>query len=388
MDFGLTDEQRMILETVREFVTRELLPLEAEAQRAELDGRSFPGPSDIRRLQQRAKTAGLWGLLTPEEYGGANLGLLMTALISMETSKALVPFSYGGYADNILYSGNAEQKQRYLVPTIEGERTSCFALTEPDTGSDATNIQMPAVRDGSDWVLNGRKVFITNGVEADFAIVFAVTDKGKAHQGGVTAFLVDRAMGWTSQPIQTMGAWRPAEITFDGVRVPCDNVLGEVGNGFQLAMAWIGQGRIIIPARAIGQAQRLLEMALEYSRQRVAFGRPIAEYQAIQWMLADSAVEIEQAKWLVLNAAWKADQGRDARHEASIAKLAGAGMIWRVVDRVMQIHGGMGYTKEMPIERVMRDVRVYRIYEGTDEIQRRSIARNLLKGHATVGAWG
>ena len=388
MDFGLTNEQRMILGTVREFVTKELLPLEAEAQRAELDGRSFPRPDDIRRLQQRAKTAGLWGLLTPEEYGGANLGLLMTALISMETSKALIPFSYGGYADNILYSGNAEQKERYLVPTIEGERTSCFALTEPDTGSDATNIQMPAIRDGSDWVLNGRKVFITNGLEADFAIVFAVTDKGKAHQGGVTAFLVDRAMGWTSQPIQTMGAWRPAEITFDGVRVPCENVLGEVGRGFQLAMAWIGQGRIIIPARAIGQAQRLLEMALDYSRQRVAFGRPIAEYQAIQWMLADSAVEIEQVKWLVLNAAWKADQGGDARHEASIAKLAGAGMIWRVVDRVMQIHGGMGYTKEMPIERVMRDVRVYRIYEGTDEIQRRSIARNLLKGHATVGAWG
>lgn len=388
MEFGLTDEQRLILATVREFVTRELLPLEAEAQRAELDGRSFPGPGDIRRLQQRAKTAGIWGLLTPEEYGGANLGLLMTALISMETSKALIPFSYGGYADNILYSGNAEQKQKYLVPTIEGDRTSCFALTEPDTGSDATNIQMPAIRDGSAWVLNGRKVFITNGLEADFAIVFAVTDKAKGHQGGVTAFLVDRAMGWTSQPIQTMGAWRPAEITFDGVHVPECNVLGDVGKGFQLAMAWIGQGRIIIPARAVGQAQRLLEMALDYSRQRIAFGRPIAEYQAIQWMLADSAVEIEQVKWLVLNAAWKADQGRDARHEASIAKLAGAGMIWRVVDRVMQIHGGMGYTKEMPIERVMRDVRVYRIYEGTDEIQRRSIARNLLKGHATVGAWG
>src|SRR2546425_9248772 len=387
MEFGLTDEQRMILSTVREFVTKELLPLEAGAQRAELDGRAFPEPGDIRRLQQRAKTAGLWGLLTPEEYGGANLGLLMTALISMETSKALIPFAYGGYADNILYVANAEQRQRYLVPTIEGDRTSCFALTEPDTGSDATNIQMPAVRDRSCWVLNGRKVFITNGLEADFAIVFAVTDKAKGHQGGVTAFLVDRAMGWSSQPIQTMGAWRPAEISFDEVRVPQENVLGDVGKGFQLAMAWIGQGRIIIPARAVGQAQRLLEMALDYSRQRIAFGRPIADYQAIQWMLADSAVEIEQVKWLVLHAAWKADQGGDAPHEASISELAGAGMIWRVVDRVMQIHGGMGYTKEMPIERVMRDGRVYRIYEGKDEIQRRSIARNLLKGHATLRAW-
>ena len=388
MDFGLDNEQRMILATVREFVTRELLPMEAPAQRAELEGRSLLEPADLRRLQQKAKAAGLWGLLTPEEYGGAHLGMLMTALISMETSRALIPFSYGGYADNILYMGNAEQKQRYLVPTIEGDRTSCFALTEPDTGSDATNIQMPAVRDGPDWILNGRKVFITNGLEADFAIVFAVTDKGKGHQGGVTAFLCDRTMGWSSDPIQTMGAWRPAEITFDNVRVPDENVLGEVGKGFQLAMAWIGQGRIIIPARAVGQAQRLLEMALDYARQRIAFGRPIAEYQAIQWMLADSAVEIEQVKWLVLNAAWKADQGGDARHEASIAKLAGAGMIWRVVDRVMQIHGGMGYTKEIPIERVMRDVRVYRIYEGTDEIQRRSIARNLLKGHVTLRAWG
>ena len=372
---------------MREFVTRELLPLEADAQRAELDGRSFPEHVEVRRLQQKARTAGLWGLLTPEEYGGANLGMLMTALISMETSRALIPFAYGGFADNILYVGNAEQKQRYLLPTIEGDRSSCFALTEPDTGSDATNIQMPAVRDGAGFVLTGRKVFITNGLDADYAIVFAVTDKSKGHQGGVTAFLVDRAMGWSSQPIQTMGAWRPAEISFDGVRVPDENVLGEVGQGFPLAMKWIGQGRIIIPARAVGQAQRLLEMAIEYSRQRMAFGHPIADYQAIQWMLADSAVELEQVKWLVLHAAWKADQGGDARHEASMAKLAGAGMIWRVVDRVMQIHGGMGYTKEMPIERVMRDVRVYRIYEGTDEIQRRSIARNLLKGHARLGSW-
>src|ERR1700686_2778915 len=198
MDFGLTDEQRLILGTVREFVTKELVPLEAEAQRAELEGLSFPEPADIRRLQQRAKTAGLWGLLTPEEYGGANLGLLMTSLISMETSRALIPFSYGGHADNILYSSNAEQKQRYLCPPIDGDRTSCFALTQPDTGSDATNIQMPAVRDGSDWVLNGRKVFITNGVQGDLGIVFAATDKAKGHQGGVPPFLCDRAMGWSS----------------------------------------------------------------------------------------------------------------------------------------------------------------------------------------------
>ncbi len=311
----------------------------------------------------------------------------MTALITMETSRALVPFIYGGAADNILYRCTVEQKERYLLPLIEGERVSCFALTEPDTGSDATNIKMPAVRDGSNWVLNGQKVFITNGAEADFAIVFAVTDRDKGYKGGVTAFLVDRSMGWTSRPIQTMGSWGPAELSFEDVRVPGENVLGEVGNGFLLAMEWIGRGRLLVPARALGQAQRLLEMALEYARQRVAFGRPIAEYQAIQWMLADSAVEIEEVRWLVLHAAWKADRSPDARHEVSMAKLAGAEMIWRVVDRVMQIHGGLGYTKEMAIERVMRDVRVYRIYEGTDEIQRRSIARNLLSQKVRIGSW-
>ena len=387
MDFSLSDEQRMILDTVRAFVQKELMPLEAEVQRAELEGRNFPDRPTIRQLQASARKAGLWGLLTPEEFGGANLGYLMTALIVMETAQALVPFVYGGSADNILYQCTPGQRERYLVPTVEGERQSCFALTEPDTGSDATNIKMPAVRDGTDWVLNGQKVFITNGCEADFAIVFAVTDQSKGYRGGVTAFLVDRAMGWTSRRIETMGSWGPAELHFDNVRVPAENVLGELGNGFKLAMAWIGQGRLLIPARAVGQAQRLLEMGRDYARQRIAFGHPIADYQAIQWMLADSAVEIEQVGWLVLSAAWRADQSGDARHAISMAKLAGAEMIWRVADRVLQIHGGTGYTKEMPIERVMRDVRVYRIYEGTDEIQRRSIARNLLERDARIGSW-
>ncbi len=387
MDFALSDEQRMILGTVRQFVQKELLPLEAEIQRAELEGRPFPDRTTIRQLQATARKAGLWGLLTPEEYGGANLGFLMTAMITMETARALVPFIYGGGADNILYQCTPVLRERYLLPTIEGERQSCFALTEPDTGSDATNIKMPAVRDGTNWVLNGEKVFITNGCEADFAIVFAVTDRNKGYKGGVTAFLVDRAMGWTSRRIETMGSWGPAELHFENVRVPAENVLGEVGNGFQQAMAWIGQGRLLIPARAVGQAQRLLEMGREYARQRIAFGHPIADYQAIQWMLADSAVEIEEVGWLVLSAAWRADQSGDARHAISMAKLAGAEMIWRVADRVLQIHGGTGYTKELPIERVMRDVRVYRIYEGTDEIQRRSIARNLLERNAPIGSW-
>jgi acyl-CoA dehydrogenase len=299
-----------------------------------------------------------------------------------------VPFQFGGAADNILFQCDEEQKREYLLPTIAGERRSCFALTEPTAGSDATNIRMTATLDPSgDWVLNGEKIFITNGNEADFAIVFAVNDREKGTRGGITAFLVDRAMGWQSRFVPTMGTWGPARLTFHNVRVPAENVLGEVGYGFRLAMSWIGAGRVTIPARAIGQAERLLQMGIDYAQQRVAFGNPIAEYQAIQWMLADSAVEIESCKWMVLHAAWKQDEGQDIRHEASMAKLAAAQMVNRVCDRILQLHGGMGYTQELPIERLYREVRVYRIFEGTDEIQKRAIARNLLRGYARVGSW-
>ena len=387
MDFGLSDEQKMILDVTREFVRKELLPLEGEVSKAEIQGRTFPDRQTYRELQLKAKSAGLWGLQTPEEYGGANVGSLLTALINMETARALVRFNYGGSADNILQAGNDEQKKRYLIPTIEGERHSCFALSEPDTGSDATNIKTTAVKRNGSWMLNGRKIFISGAEQADFAIVFAVTDKEKRHRGGITAFLVDRDMGWTSSPIPLMSSWSASEVMFDNVCVPDENVLGTVGKGFELAMQWIGGGRLQIPARAVGQAQRLLELGLEYAKQRQAFGSPIADYQAIQWMLADSAVEIEQVKWLTLHAAWKADQGKDVRHEASMAKLSGAQMVWRVADRMLQLHGGMGYTREVPIERVLREVRVYRIFEGTDEIQKRTIARNLIRGHSPISGW-
>jgi acyl-CoA dehydrogenase len=387
MDFALSDEQKMILQTVREFVRRDLAPLLPQVQKAEIRGERFPDRSTTRELQQKAKTAGLWGLLTPDAYGGADLGLLMTCLINIETARSLVSFNYGGSADNILYAGSDEQKQKYLIPTIDGERRSCFALSEPNTGSDATNIQTRAVKDGGDWVINGQKTWISGAHDADFAIVFAVTDPDKRANGGITAFLVDREMGWTEQPIAMMSSWEASDVFFDSVRVPTCNVLGEVGNGFGLAMQWIGQGRVMIPSRAVGQAQALLQMGLDYARQRQAFGQPIGNYQAIQWMLADSAIEIDQVKWSTLHAAWMADCGLDARHYASIAKVSGANMVWKVADRVLQVHGGMGYTRELPVERILREVRVYRIFEGTDEIQKRTIARNLLKDYVRIGDW-
>jgi acyl-CoA dehydrogenase len=388
MDFSLTDEQKMIQQTVRRFVDRELMPLETEVMQSEGKYPTGIEPGIYQDLQHKARELGFWGINTPEEYGGADLGAVMSALIAMEMGRTLVPFTFGGNADNILYHGNEQQKAEYLIPTIEGKRKSCFALTEPGAGSDPSAIRSSAVKDGADWIINGQKVFITGGNEADFAMVFAVTDRDKPPQsGGVTCFLVDRSMGWTSRPVPTMGGWSPAELFFENVRVPADHVLGEVGMGFSLGMQWIGQGRWLIASRCVGTAERLLQMAVDYSRQRVTFGQPIADRQAIQWMIADSAVEIQATKWLAFHAAWKADQGLDNRHEASMAKLYGSNMPNRVVDRVMQMHGGMGYTREMPIERWYRDLRVTRIYEGTDEIQHFIIARALLKGYVKIGAW-
>ncbi|UBU11217.1 acyl-CoA dehydrogenase family protein [Nonomuraea gerenzanensis] len=383
MDFSLTPEERQIRDTVRAFVEKEIMPLEPEVLRNEREGRPGLDPDVLRELRAKARKSGFWGINTPEEYGGAALGPIMSAIIAMEIGRTFVPFSFGGSADNILYAGTEEQKQRYLIPTIEGERRSCFAITEPGAGSDARNIRTRAVRDGSEWVISGEKTFITGGSEADFVMVFAV-----AGEHGVTCFLVDRDMGWKSEPIPTMGQWGPASLVFEDVRVPEENILGELGKGFELAMQWIGQGRYMIPARAIGSAERMLQMAIDYAKIRKSMGQTISNYQAIQWMIADSQVEIEAAKWLTLYAAWRVGQGLDARHASSIAKLNGAVMANQVVDRVLQIHGGMGYTKELPIERWYRELRLLRIFEGTDEIQRRTIARNLIKGHARLGLIG
>jgi alkylation response protein AidB-like acyl-CoA dehydrogenase len=388
MDLSLSEEEREIREWVRVFVTKELMPLEPDVLERERRGERGISLDEVGALQAKARESGFFGIQTPEEYGGMGLGAVMHALIEVELGRTFVPFKFGGDADNILFEANDEQRERYLLPTIEGTRRSCFAITEPGAGSDARNIRTTAVRDGDEWVVNGEKTFITGGDLADFTMVFAVTDADKHREGrsneSVTCFLVDREAGWTSTPIPTMGEWGPASLSFQDVRVPHSAILGEEGRGFELAMRWIGKGRYLLPARALGSCERLVEMAMEQARNRVTFGEPIANRQAIQWMIADSAVEIEALRWLVLSAAWQGDQGLDTRQAQSMAKLYGGVHANQVVDRVLQIHGGMGYTRELPIERWYRELRLLRIYEGTDEIQRRTIARNLLSGHVSV----
>jgi acyl-CoA dehydrogenase len=386
VDFQLSDEERAVRDTARQFITRDVMPLEQEALRRERNHQPGLERSELRELQLKAKKFGFWGLSTPEEYGGMDLPAVLQSLIWTEVGRTFVQFKFGGEADNILYYANDAQKAEYLVPTIEGDRISCFAITEPGAGSDAANIKLSARQDGDDWILNGEKTFITNGNDADFVIVVAVTDKEKGVRGGgTTAFLVDRDMGWRSEFIQTMGEGGPAALIFDNVRVPSRNILGEIGQGFELGMKWIGKGRYLIPSNAVGIAERALGMAIEYANTRETFGRTIGSNQAIQWMIADSEVELEAARWLILKAAWTVDQGWDPRHASSMAKLYGANMVNNVVDRVMQIHGGMGYTRELPIERWYRQVRLMRIYEGTDEMQRLIISRDLLRGYTKIG---
>ena len=386
MHLDPTDEQKAIRDTARAFITKEVMPLEQEVLRRERAHHTGLERAELRELQLKAKEFGFWGISTPEVYGGMDLPAVTQSLLWTELGRCFVPFRFGGEADNILYGADDAQKAEYLLPTIAGDRVSCFAITEPGAGSDAANIRLAARRDGDDWVLDGEKTFITNGNDADFAIVVAVTDRDKdVRDGGSTAFLVDRAMGWKSEFIQTMGEGGPASLVFEGVRVPVRNVLGEVGQGFRLGMQWIAKGRFTIPSNGVGIAERVLRMAIDHANSRKTFGRPLAENQAIQWMIADSEVEMEAARLLVLRAAWAIDQGLDPRHSSSMAKLYGASMVNRVVDRALQIHGGMGYTRELPIERWYRQVRLYRIFEGSDEMQRLIISRDLLRGFTRIG---
>lgn len=383
MDFALSQEQRAIAATVRDFVERELVPLESEVLRRERSGEPDLTPEEFNDLRSKARRSGLWGVSTPVEYGGADLDTVSQALVQMELSRTFVPFTFGGQADNILYTANSRQRDEYLLPTIEGARKSCFAVTEPGAGSDVGGIRTRARRlpEGG-WSITGEKTFISGGHQADFALVFAVTDEEATTGKKTTCFIVDRAAGWTSSPLPVMSSWQVASLHFDEVHVGDDAVLGEVGQGLELAMRWIGRGRWKVPSRAVGAAQRLLELAVEYAHTRTTWGAPLADRQAIQWMIADSVVELDAAALLTLRAAWEAGTGRDARHNSSIAKFYGATMANNVVDRVLQIHGGIGYSRELPIERWYRELRVLRIFEGTDEIQRQTIARDVLRGRA------
>lgn len=386
----LSEQTKQIRAQVRRFVETELMPLEPILLRREIEGRHGTSPgltADERRsLQDKARSIGFWGMDTPVEYGGVDLDPSTLAVVHEELGKTIVDFEFGGSILPALYSCNEEQKARYLIPTLEGKRQAAIAISEPGSGSDARAMRTKAMRDGQDWIINGEKTWITDGHTADYAILFARTPS-EADPNGITCFLVDRDQGWTSSPIAMMGCRdKVASMQFNDVRVPGSSVLGQVNNGFDHAMPFIYRNRAyILSAKNIGAMERLLAMAIDWAQGRTIFGKRLSERENVAFAIAEMEIEIRAAKLLVHHAAATAARGEDFRHEACVAKAYVARATNRVVDQVLQIHGAMGYAKESVIERWYRDLRVERIYDGSDEVNLASIARNLFKGHVTPG---
>ena len=383
MDLALTEEQEMITGLVRRFVREEILPLELSL---DPDADELP-EADRARLTQQTRAMGLYGLDIPPEFGGPEIDLVTRTLIAIETSQHRAGLYapcygvFGGAGLAQLFEATEAQQTRYLHPMLRGEKSGFFGLTEPSGGSDpARAIQTRAVRDGDDWIINGGKIFISGADRADFGLVFARTDPDKG-RNGVTCFIVDTdTPGFhVRRVVHTLRSARYAtELQFEDMRVPHANVLGAVNGGFAIANDRLSRQRIPYAAGCIGVAIKAHEMALEYAPQRQTFGAPLSSRQAVQWMLVDNEIDIRQARWLTLEAAARAQRGDAFRKEAAMAKLVATEAGGRVVDRCMQIFGGYGVTKDFPFERWYREMRIRRIGEGPNEVQRHIIARDLL----------
>jgi len=379
MDFDLSAEQRMIQEMAQSFAQKEVLPKAAELDET---GR-FP-----EELVRQMAGLGLMGVAVPEEYGGAGMDNICYAIAMEEIARACASTAVILSVNNslacapILSFGSEEQKRTYLVPLATGEHLGCFGLTEPEAGSDAGSQKTTAVRDGSHYVLNGTKNFITNATEADTCVLFAMTDREKKHKG-ITAFILDmKSEGITVGKKEVklgICASATASIILEDVMIPAANRLGNEGEGFKIAMHTLDGGRIGIAAQAIGIARASLEDSLAYAKERKQFGQSIASFQAIQWMLADMATEIDAARMLTYRAAWRKDRNLRYTRESAMAKLYASEAAMRASVKGIQIHGGYGYIREYPAERHFRDAKITEIYEGTSEIQRLVIASDLLR---------
>ena len=379
MHLELSEEQKLLQQTVREFANTEVKPLARELDET---GR-FP-----RETLRKAAELGLTGIPFPEQYGGAGFDHISYAIAIEEISRAcastgvILSVQNSLYCDPIYRFGSEEQKQRLLAPFARGEKIGCYALTEPQAGSNAAALATHAVRKGDRYIVNGTKAWITNGGAADAAIVYVNTDPPKAEKG-ITAVVIERGtpgfkVGKEEKKLG-INATACVELSFTDCEVPIENRIGNEGEGYKVALSTLDGGRIGIAAQAVGIAQGAFEEALKYSQQRMAFGQPISNFQAIQFMLADMATEIDAARLLARKAAWKQDIGARFTMEASIAKLFASEMATRVTHKAIQIHGGYGYSREYPVERMYRDARITEIYEGTSEIQRLVIAAWVLK---------
>ncbi len=381
LNFDLPEDIRMLRDTVRKFVDRELIPIERTAR---IGNKLEP---ELRAaLVDKAKALGLWGYDVPQAYGGLGLGLVAKVTVWAELGRSIALPSRGGdiFSPNvspILYHLDEAQKAKYLLPTIRGELNWCLAQTEPDAGGDPGSMRTTAVRRGDRYVINGTKRFITGADEAHYAQLIAATDRSKGSHGGISAFIVDmKAPGVRLlRPQELVIDDRPWEIAFENVEVPVEDRIGAEGDGFRHAQHWLNVGRIRHGARSLGVIARCLELAAAYAKQRVTFGQPLADRQAVQWMLAEMFMEHHQLGLMVYDAAWKYDQGRDIRAEAYMAKIFGDTQSFHAADRCMEIHGGMGLATDLPIEKFWRDQRSMMITEGPIEILKMTLARHVLR---------
>ena len=382
MNFGLTEEQEMIVTTVRRFVEEEIFPHEAEVERT-----GVVRPEVAEAIKAKTQELGFYACNFPEEVGGAGLSHLEFALVERELGRGSMALThFFGRPQNILMACEGEQVDRYLMPAVRGERMDALAMTEPDAGSDVRGMKCFAKPDGDDWIVNGTKHFISGADHADFVICFIATgvdDTPKGPKKRITAFLVDRghpgfeiADGYES--VSHRG-YKNMILRFEDCRLPNSAVLGAVDGGFAVMNEWLYATRITVATMAVGRARRVFDYALNYAAEREQFGQKIGKFQGVGFKLADMITEIDAADWLTLASAWRLDQGLPANREIASAKLYASEMLARVTDEAIAIHGGMGLMNDLPLERFWRDARVERIWDGTSEIQRHIISRDLLR---------
>jgi acyl-CoA dehydrogenase len=381
LTFDLPDELQMLRGYLRRYVDTKMIPVEMDS----VDGDEFR-PGFQERFQNGMKELGIWMMDVPREFGGQELSLLGKSVVWSELGRTIATPGRddgvtGPNVRSILYSLEGALREKYLLPVLRGEKKSCFAQTEPDAGSDPGGMRTSAVRDGDHYVINGVKRFITGAGKCDFMQLLAVTDKERGSRGGISCFIVDMDTPGVklASRYETIMGDRPWEIVLEDVRVPATNIVGGEGKGFSLGQKWLGTGRVKLASRSLGVAERALELATSYAKQRVTFGKPLAERQGIQWQLADIYMNLEMGRLLTWRAATMMDEGRDARVEAYHCKYFCTDMAFKAVDFCMQIHGGIGLTRDLPIERMWRRQRGDLILEGANELMRTVIARHVLK---------
>ncbi len=384
MDFELSEEHRMLKELVHRFVEDELMPLEAGVLDREAKGHGLGiGEKEIARIDKISKELGLWGLDAPEDVGGADLPAVAMIGVNEELGRTITPYTLPPDSPNLrmmMATVNERQREAYLAPYVRGETVSAIGISEPGAGADPAGMITRAERDGDDWVLNGRKIWISRADHADFTIVMAVTNKEKRARGGISAFLVDRdTKGFNVlRRIPMIGGAATYEIALEDCRVPGWKLLGTEGSGFAPMQIRLGTRRLEMAAWSIGMAQRALDMMCAFAPTRVTFGAPLSERQSTQWWVADAATKIHAARLMTYDCAWKLDTGRDVRQEISMIKAFATEMAYEIVDHAMQLHGAMGMTKELPLQLMSTKLRTMRIYDGPTEVHKWVVARNLL----------